>query len=236
LVAVDREACALYKVALDKYLPPEYSQVIYSTAPHDIGLLRNFSLSPQEEQRIINNFGRKEELPKILIFTEKLLTGVDAPILYCLYLDKPLRDHSLLQAISRINRPYGDGNGLVKTSGLVVDFIGIYQELEKVLADETQAKVEELAREKDKAEAERQALGIDENTFAIYTTLKPVIRTLIVEQAKEINSFFTHFPEFVWNQQQNRQLRIQLYKTLQPFVEPQKMIELTNELLKLQRI
>ncbi len=240
LLAFDREACALYKEALDKYLPPEYSQVIYSTTPYDKDLLRKFSLSPQEEQRIIRNFCRKEELPKILIFTEKLLTGFDAPILYCLYLDKPLRDHSLLQAISRINRPYEDGNGLVKTSGLLVDFIGISHELEKALADETQVKVEnkveELAREEAKAEAERQALGVDENTFAIYTTLKPVIRTLSAEQAKEINSFFTQFPEFLWNQQQNRQLRIQLYKTFQPFVEPQKMIEITNELLKLQRI
>lgn len=236
LIAVDREACALYKEALDRYLPPEYSQAIYSTTLHDSYLLKNFSLSPQEEQNIRRNFRRKEELPKILIFTEKLLAGFDAPILYCLYLDKPLRDHSLLQAISLINRPYEDGNGLVKTSGLLVDFIGIYQELGKALADETQAKVKELAKEEAKAEAERQALGVDENTFAIYTTLKPVIRTLSVEQAKEINSLFTQFPEFLWNQQQNRQLRIQLYKTVQPFVEPQKMIEITNELLKLQRI
>lgn len=240
LIAADREACALYKDALDQYIPPEYSQIICSTTPHYRDLLRKLSVKPQEGQDIIRSFCRKEELPKILIFTEQLLTGFDVPILYCLYLDKPLRDHSLLQAISRINRPYDDGNGLVKTSGLLVDFIGIYQELEKALADETQAKVEnkveELAREDAKAEAERQALGVDENTFAIYTTLKPVIRTLSAEQAKGINSFFTQFPEFLWNQQQNRQLRIQLYKTLQPFVEPQKMIEITNELLKLKRI
>ena len=53
-------------------------------------------------------------MPKILIVTEKLLTGFDAPILYAMYLDKPMRDHTLLQAIARVNRPYeneaaGDG-------------------------------------------------------------------------------------------------------------------------------
>ncbi len=50
--------------------------------------------------------------------TSKLLTGFDAPILQTMYLDKPLRDHTLLQAICRTNRPYGEQ----KTHGLIVDY------------------------------------------------------------------------------------------------------------------
>jgi type I site-specific restriction-modification system R (restriction) subunit len=49
--------------------------------------------------------------------TEKLLTGFDAPILYCMYLDKPMRDHVLLQAIARVNRPYEDDEGRRKPAG-----------------------------------------------------------------------------------------------------------------------
>ena len=54
---------------------------------------------------------RPTEDPKILIVTDKLLTGYDAPVLYCMYLDKPMRDHVLLQAIARVNRPYVDARG-----------------------------------------------------------------------------------------------------------------------------
>ena len=79
-------------------------------------------------------FPKKEKLPKILIVTDKLLTGYDAPILYCMYLDKPMKDHTLLQAIARVNRPYEDEEGLKKPSGFVLDFIGIFERLEKALA------------------------------------------------------------------------------------------------------
>ena len=71
------------------------------------------------------------EDPKILIVTDKLLTGYDAPLLYCMYLDKPMRDHVLLQAIARVNRPYVDANGVQKPVGLVVDFVGVLRELKK---------------------------------------------------------------------------------------------------------
>jgi len=63
-----------------------------------------------------------------------LLTGFDAPLLYCMYLDKPMRDHVLLQTIARVNRPYQDQEGRRKPSGLIVDFVGIFSKLEKALA------------------------------------------------------------------------------------------------------
>lgn len=134
LVGVDREACALYKQALDKYLPSEYSTVVYSPFHNDPPLLSKFKLSEDQEIKVRKAFVKKDTLPKILIVTEKLLTGFDAPILYCMYLDKPMRDHTLLQAIARVNRPYEDGAGRKKPSGFVVDFVGIFEKLEKALA------------------------------------------------------------------------------------------------------
>lgn len=135
LVAVDREACAFYKDALDKYLPPDYSRVIISgQGKKDPEILQKYHLSHHEEKRIRKAFTNPEELPKILIVTEKLLTGFDAPILYCMYLDKPMRDHVLLQAIARVNRPYEDDEGRTKPSGFVLDFVGIFDNLERALA------------------------------------------------------------------------------------------------------
>ena len=134
LVAVDREACALYKDLLDQLLPAEYSEVVYSPAHNDTEDLARYHLSPEREQAIRKAFRKADEMPKILIVTEKLLTGFDAPILYCMYLDKPMRDHVLLQAIARVNRPYEDSHGLNKPAGFVLDFVGVFENLEKALA------------------------------------------------------------------------------------------------------
>jgi type I restriction enzyme R subunit len=134
LVSVDREACALYKRELDKHLPSEYSRVVYSRGFNDPPALEEYHLSEEEEKRIRKAFRKPDELPKILIVTEKLLTGFDAPILYCMYLDKPMRDHVLLQAIARVNRPYEDDEGRKKPSGFVLDFVGIFENLEKALS------------------------------------------------------------------------------------------------------
>ena len=134
LVAVDREACASYKAALDKYLPSEYSEVAYSPYHQDPEAMKAYHHTDDEEQEIRKKFTDKSEHPKILIVTQKLLTGFDAPILYCIYLDKPMRDHVLLQAIARVNRPYEDNDGLIKPYGFVLDFVGIFGNLEKALA------------------------------------------------------------------------------------------------------
>jgi len=129
IVAVDREGCALYKEAIDKYLPEEYTKVVYTSDYKDNELLKKYHISDEEEKRIRKDFKSPGKLPKILIVTEKLLTGYDAPILYAMYLDKPLKDHTLLQAIARINRPY-----VGKTCGLVMDYIGIFENLQRALA------------------------------------------------------------------------------------------------------
>ncbi|MHA1401382.1 MAG: type I restriction endonuclease subunit R [Candidatus Heimdallarchaeaceae archaeon] len=133
LVGVDREACCLYKQALDKYLPPEYSKVVISIN-YKTPELADYYLSEAEEKRVRKAFRDPEQEPKILIVTQKLLTGFDAPVLYCMYLDKPMRDHVLLQAIARVNRPYEDKQGRKKPCGFILDFVGVFGYLRKALA------------------------------------------------------------------------------------------------------
>ena len=136
LVGVNREACAKYKHALDKLLPPEWSVPVYTENDRDFvdrPLVAELQLSAQQEEDARLDFKKADKEPKILIVTDKLLTGYDAPLLYCMYLDKPMRDHVLLQAIARVNRPYIDPEGNRKRVGLVVDFVGVLRELRKAL-------------------------------------------------------------------------------------------------------
>lgn len=137
LVAVDREACALYKQALDKILPPEITSAVYTSAHNDSEkhpLVAEHQLSDDDVTAAQKLFRKPGKDPQILIVTDKLLTGYDAPVLYCMYLDKPMRDHVLLQAIARVNRPFEQDDGKRrKPCGLVVDFVGIFGRLEKAL-------------------------------------------------------------------------------------------------------
>ncbi|MDP3445530.1 MAG: type I restriction endonuclease subunit R, partial [Ignavibacteria bacterium] len=81
----------------------------------------------EEEQRMGNNL-------KVLIVCNMLLTGFDAPIEQTMYLDSPLRDHNLLQAVARTNRPYDDKvTKLSKEFGRIVDYIGVFQNYKEAL-------------------------------------------------------------------------------------------------------
>lgn len=156
VVAVDREACALYKKELDKHMPSEWSEVVYTGNNNDSKLLKEFTHDEQKEKEIRRDFAKFGTNPKILIVTEKLLTGYDAPILYCMYLDKPMRDHTLLQTIARVNRPYENREmKMVKPHGFVLDFVGIFDKLEKALSfdsDEINAIVKDLSLLKERFE------------------------------------------------------------------------------------
>ena len=108
LVGVNREACAKYKRALDTLLPPDWTVPVYTENTADIvdcPLVAELQLSPEREADARLMFKKAGENPKLLVVTDKLLTGYDAPLLYCMYLDKPMRDHVLLQALARVNRP-----------------------------------------------------------------------------------------------------------------------------------
>lgn len=132
VVAFDREACVLYKRALDEYLPPDVSDIVMTVSSGETEYAE-WARSRDEEEKLLDRFRDPANPLKILIVTSKLLTGFDAPILQCMYLDKPLRDHTLLQAICRTNRPYGD----LKTHGLIVDYLGVFDDVaESIRFDE----------------------------------------------------------------------------------------------------
>jgi type I restriction enzyme, R subunit len=95
---------------------------------------------------------------------------------------------------------------------------------------------EKLAREATEADAERQRLGLDENTFAIYKAVSVVCPGSDEAKAKALNALFEALPDFRWNKQQESRLRTELYKALRPLVGTEKMIDLANQLLRLQRV
>jgi type I restriction enzyme R subunit len=130
IVTIDQEACVLYKQALDEVLPSEVSAVVISLGQGVPQAWRDaHGRTPDEEKRLLDNFRDPAHPLKILIVTARLLTGFDAPNLQCMYLDKPLREHTLLQAICRTNRP-AEG----KSHGLVVDYLGIFDDVAQALA------------------------------------------------------------------------------------------------------
>ena len=81
------------------------------------------------QERLLEDYKAKNHPLKLIIVTAKLLTGFDAPICYAMYLDKPLRDHTLLQAMCRTNRLYGPN----KRNGLVLDYLGVFENVAKAL-------------------------------------------------------------------------------------------------------
>ncbi|RWQ45674.1 MAG: HsdR family type I site-specific deoxyribonuclease [Mesorhizobium sp.] len=128
VVTFDRESCLLYKQELDRLLPPETSDIVMSVNSGE-DQYADYRRDRDAEEKLLDRFRDPKDPLKIIIVTSKLLTGFDAPILQTMYLDKPLRDHTLLQAICRTNRPYGEQ----KTHGLIVDYLGIFDDVAQAL-------------------------------------------------------------------------------------------------------
>jgi len=211
LVAVNRESCAKYKLALDKHLPSEWSVPVYSENAGDKidrPLVARLQLDRDREADVKALFRKPAENPKILIVTDKLLAGYDAPVLYCLYLDKPMRDHVLLQALARANRPFVDSEDIEKKVGLIVDFVGVLRELKKALcfdSDDVSGAIEDIellrgdferkmaaARSSYLAEAQATASGADEALEHIVfgILIDPEARKEFYETYKEIESLW----------------------------------------------
>lgn len=132
VVAVSRLAAVKYKKLIDKYAAGQFeTAVIYSAGHNDKEELREFHMTKEEEKSLIERFKKpfKEDKLAMLIVCDKLLTGFDAPIEQVMYLDKPLREHNLLQAIARTNRRYDEN----KTYGLIVDYFGVSRFLDEAL-------------------------------------------------------------------------------------------------------
>ena len=138
IVTFDRESCLLFKAELDKLLPPEASDIVMSVQAADKKEHPEYApydRSREEEERLLDRFRDPADPLKLIIVTAKLLTGFDAPILQVMYLDKPLRDHTLLQAICRVNRTYSEQ----KTHGLIVDYLGIFDDVAAALEFDDQS-------------------------------------------------------------------------------------------------
>lgn len=129
VVVYDRECCLMYKEELDKLLPPEASDIVMDTNNDKEDRYKKYRRNRDEEGKLLDFFRDPNSPLKLVIVTSKLLTGFDAPILQVMYLDKPMKDHTLLQAICRTNRTYDEG----KTFGLIVDYIGIFDNVAKAL-------------------------------------------------------------------------------------------------------
>lgn len=159
IVAIDREAVILYKRALTKVIAEDLkaegmepaealaradamSACVYSINQEDskpsedahkqairTELKANY-LDAEAEKLAKKAFGRKGDDPQFLIVCDKLLTGFDCPIESVMYLDKPLKEHGLLQAIARTNRV----SDAKKRNSLIVDYIGVSGHLEAALS------------------------------------------------------------------------------------------------------
>ncbi len=144
IVCVSREACVKYYNALNKYMmeiigEPLEAQVIFSGDQNDKPHLKAHFTTKTEQENIINRFKQPIQKDKLcfLIVKDMLLTGFDAPIEQVMYLDRPLKEHNLLQAIARVNRTCTQEvaqNVIIKQCGYVVDYYGISNFLEEALA------------------------------------------------------------------------------------------------------
>ena len=168
VVVASRLACVRMKKTLDAILEERYGDeakrwgevvmVYTNNDPKEIREYLNEMLTRwrgshgvrdwQEVNRIIQDKFKEEEVPRILVVTDMLITGFDCLRLKVMYLDKPLYEHRLLQAIARVNRPYKQ-RGIVKEFGLVVDFVGLIEHMKdairkyELLDHETYAKIYE---------------------------------------------------------------------------------------------
>jgi len=129
VVCYDRECCVLYKQELDKLLGEEASTIVMDTNNDKEDRYKKWRRDRDQEAKVLDQFRNPRTKLKLVIVTSKLLTGFDAPILQVMYLDKPMKDHTLLQAICRTNRVYGQE----KSNGLIVDYVGIFDDVARAL-------------------------------------------------------------------------------------------------------
>jgi type I restriction enzyme R subunit len=128
IVACSREIACQYKEALDRLNAPQSAVIISGTNKDDERLVRHHT-SEDERKKLIERYLKKEDPLSILVVCDMLLTGFDAPVEQVMYLDSPLKEHTLLQAIARVNRTAD-----AKTYGLIIDYWGVSEALQEALA------------------------------------------------------------------------------------------------------
>lgn len=187
IVCADRKACTVYKRSLDAVIAASLikqgmtqdeaekratamSACIYSSnGKEDLKPgnedLTKYYLDETAEKKAIEKFKTPDDPLSFLIVCDKLLTGFDAPIEQAMYLDSPLVDHGLLQAIARVNRRYGR-----KDHGLIVDYCGITRDLGKALSSYKKEDVAGAAHDFD--ELRKDLVAAHKDCFAFLKGLK----------------------------------------------------------------
>ncbi|MCE8030030.1 type I restriction endonuclease subunit R [Halomonas daqingensis] len=142
IVAMSREICAhLYNEITA--LRPEWHdpdpkkgviKIVMTGSAADKALLQPHIYNKKTKKRLEARFKNPDDPLKLVIVRDMWLTGFDAPCCHTMYVDKPMKGHNLMQAIARVNRVFKD-----KPGGLVVDYIGIANELKQALKTYTEA-------------------------------------------------------------------------------------------------
>ena len=142
VVAMSRDICVHLYDAIVALRPEWHSddpmqgaiKIVMTGSASDKALLKPHIYTREVRKQLEKRFKDPTDPFKIVIVRDMWLTGFDAPCLHTMYVDKPMRGHNLMQAIARVNRVFKD-----KPGGLVVDYIGIANELKAALASYTQA-------------------------------------------------------------------------------------------------
>jgi type I restriction enzyme R subunit len=133
VVTISREAAVkLYEEIIKQKDRPSVAVVISGNKTKDPPEFWQHIRNKNELEVLLSDFKNPERDPKMVIVVDMLLTGFDVPCLHTMYFDKPMKDHSLFQAIARVNRVFKD-----KPGGLIVDYIGIADNLKKSLSKYT---------------------------------------------------------------------------------------------------
>jgi type I restriction enzyme R subunit len=143
VVAMSRDICVhlyneIIKLRPDWHDPdPENGaiKIVMTGSASDKALLRPHIYSSQVKKRLEKRFKDPADPLQLVIVRDMWLTGFDAPCVHTLYVDKPMKGHNLMQAIARVNRVFKDKQG-----GLVVDYIGIGNELKAAMKEYTNSK------------------------------------------------------------------------------------------------
>lgn len=183
IVAMSREICAQLYNAIVALRPDWHStdpaqgviKVVMTGSAADKALIRPHIYSTTTKKLLEKRFKHPQDSLKLVIVRDMWLTGFDVPCLHTLYVDKPMHDHNLMQAIARVNRVFRDKEG-----ELVVDYIGIAAELRRALKIYTDSRgkgqptldaAEALAKLKELMEVARNLLhGFDYSAYRTQAT------------------------------------------------------------------
>ncbi|MGZ4990639.1 MAG: type I restriction endonuclease subunit R, partial [Methylobacter sp.] len=246
VVVCDKEACILYYEALLKYFDASEMRIVFSDSSYfDMSgdeddpetqrkkvlyqKLLDHQLIDSARRKVVKDFKKRlsaEEVAKgnnlkILIVCNMLLTGFDAPIEQSMYLDSPIRDHNLLQAVARTNRPYDDPvSKLAKEFGRIVDYIGIFENYQAALNydpedigefEDVESLIEQFPAVLDKAMQAFEHIALEDSyecSMALVKVLNELDHGVFETQYKEVIQLFEsvsphpklrpYLPRYLW--------------------------------------